>query len=485
MSQPEIREQETNFNGNVNDFIPTELELNQTNTEHNSQGSNKGKGNSLIFGILIGIAISLVGMKFASNDKSQTNPTSVSTIPATEQTQSNNTQTITTAEVKVTSVETTISANGTVAAQELVAVMSQANGLQITEVLFDEGDLVSQGQTLVRLDDTILQAELKQAKAAVAQAEARLAELKAGTRQEELQRAREKVKFAMAEVLQAESDLQLAEARVKRNRQLDAEGAITRDRLDEVLNNQLTKKSNLEKARAKLREEEQQLLQLESGVRPEIIAQAEAALAEDEAKVNLIQAQLADTTINAPVSGKVAERSARVGNVTSGFNSRELLTIIEEGRLELQVKVPETQLTQIKIGQKVKVTSGSISNLNITGIVAEIDPTIDVDSRQGIVKVNLPNRDDLQPGMFLQAEIISNTKSSLTIPLNAVLPDNDGTGTVFQIQSDDTVKAQNVTLGEILDGDRIEIINGLSVGAKVAVKGVAYLQDGDKIKVVN
>lgn len=440
------------------------------------------QNNSLILGILIGVITTFVGLKLMEENPAQTTANSRPVVTASSPTVS---QTITTTEVTLTQVAETIFANGTVTARELVPVMSQADSLQIKQILVDEGDLVNQGQTLIRLDDQILQAELKQAQASVTQAQARLAELKAGARQEELQRAREKVKFAMAEVLQAESDLALAETRVQRNRQLEAEGAIAQDRLDEFLNDKLTKQSNLAKAKARLQEEKQQLLELETGVRPEIIAQAQANLAEAQGKVSLIQAKLAETNVTAPVSGKIAERNARVGDVTSAFNSQKLFTIIEAGKLELQLRVPETQLNQIKQGQKVKVTSSSNPDLNLTGIVTEIAPVIDAESRQGIVKVDLPNRDDLQPGMFLQAEIITSTQPRLTVPMNAVLPQNDGTGKVFLLQSDNRVKAQTVTLGEMLDGDLLEILAGLSGGEKIAVKGLAYLKDGDLITVAN
>ncbi len=520
MSQSEIRDKETSLNGNgkVHDSVEATLNPTETKNERIGQLSSKGKkSNSLILGILIGVITTFVGMKIMGGKQPEA-PTTPS--PVVEQSSPSISQTITIAEVAITQVQEKISANGTVAAQELVPVMSQADGLQITQVLVDEGDIVNQGQTLMRLDDRILQAELKQAQASVSQAQARLAELKAGARQEELQRAREKVNFARADVLQAESDLELAKTRVQRNRQLEAEGAIARDRLDEFLNEELTKQSNLAKAKASLQEQKQQLLELETGVRPEIIAQAEANLAEAQARVNLIKARLAETNVIAPVSGKIAERNARVGDVTSAFNDQKLLTIIEDGLLELQVKVPETQLNQIRIGQKVKVTSNRNSiiederlelqsdalktplnqvkmgqrlkvasssnfNLNLTGIVTEIAPVINSESRQAIVKVDLPNRDNLQPGMFLQAEILSSTKSSLTIPMNAVLPQNNGMGKVFLLQPDDTVKAQIVTLGDILESDRMEILDGLSVGEKVAVKGAAYLKDGDKVAVAN
>jgi multidrug efflux pump subunit AcrA (membrane-fusion protein) len=378
-----------------------------------------------------------------------------------------------------------IETTGTVVAYELIPVMSKASNLQITEVLVDEGDIVTQGQTLIRLDDSVLKAELKQAQALVQQAKARLAELKAGTREEELARAQESVKIAQADILQAEADLELAQAKLQRNRQLEAEGAIATDRLDEFVNDELVKKSNLQKNRARLREAQQRLLELQKGARKEVVAQAEASLAEAQARVKLIETRLQDTIVTAPVNGQVAQRNAKVGDVASVSSNQNLLTIIQDGRLELEVRIPESELRDIAPQQKVKISSTANPNLNLTGIVRDINPIIDRDSRQGIVNVDLPVNSGLKPGMFVQASIITTISPSLTIPMKAVIPENNGQGTVYVLQENNTVKAQQVSLGEIVDNEAIEILSGIQLGDIVALKGANYLQDGNAVDLVN
>ncbi len=446
-------------------------------TENAKKGWLSG-GKGLVLGIGIGVLFALGATHLVSSQQSDAPtaepPVATSSAPS---------QSVTVAQVTSETVSRRLDATGSVAAFEMNPVMSQATGLQIQQVLVEQGQVVKAGQLLARLDDSVLQAQLSQAQASVAQAEARLAELRAGSRNEEIARAKEAVKSAESAVTAAESDLELARTRVDRNKMLQAEGAIARDRLDEVYNQERSSRSQLEQAQARLREANQQLAQLQAGPRREVITQAEAQLAQAQAQVQSTIAQLNNTRIVAPVSGKIAERNARVGDVTSG--SQTLFKIIENGRLELIVNVPETQLAQIQPGQSVTITSDADSSLQLSGKVREIDPMIDEASRQAQVKIDLPASAALKPGMFLRASITTSAAQGLTLPAKAILPQSDGSAIAYILQPDNTVKAQAVEVGELLGDNRVEIKSGLSVGDGVVVKGAAYLKDGDKVNVVN
>ncbi len=425
------------------------------------------RGRWMLLGIGLGVLLSVGATRFISSPaKTEKPPTSSkivnSQVPA---------QSVTVATVEVASVNRTLKATGTVSAFESIAVLSQATGLQIQRVFVDEGDVVQAGQVLATLDDSVLQARLRQAQATVAQSQARLAELKAGYRSEE--------------IAQAESELELAQKRTQRNLSLEAEGAIARDRLDEVLSFERNKRATLDQSRAKLREAQQRLAELEAGPRIEVIAQAAAQLAETQAQVQVISAQLKDTRIVAPVSGKISERNARLGYTTSATSDTPLFRIIEGGRLELRLKVPETQISLIRPGQKVEITADGDNKLKLTGKVREINPIVDEASRQATVDINLPANSGLKPGMFLRSEIVTQTATSLTAPMGAILPQSDGQAIVYRLQSDKTVKAVPVTLGKILANERVEIIDGLKAGDRLVVKGAAYLKEGDRVSVIS
>ena len=434
----------------------------------------------LIFGIGIGIAIALFGNQILSGKQTKTPPRQVtpvasSTAPA---------QSVTVTKVEAALINRTLKGiDGTVAPLgDIVSVMSQATGLQIKQVLVDEGIYVKAGQTMALLNSDRIQAQLTQAKAAVDQAEARLAQLKAGTRAEEIAQAQETVNSAQSGITEAQSDLDLARMRVKRNQMLEVEGAVARDRLDEVINQERSKRSDLEQAQSRLREAQERLRQLVAGPLPEEITQAAAQLEQAKAQMQIILVQLKDTRIVAPASGKVAERNARVGDVTS--SSGELFKIIENGRLELLLKVPQTQLSQISTGQEVQITSDADSKMQLSGSVREIDPIIDEKTRQATVKVDLAEIGTLQPGMFLKAVITTGSYTGLTVPAKAIVSQPNGSAIVYVFQPDNTVKALTVEVGEILPGERVEIKSGLSGSDRVVVKGAPFIKDGDKVQVI-
>ncbi|WP_019507968.1 efflux RND transporter periplasmic adaptor subunit [Pleurocapsa sp. PCC 7319] len=392
-------------------------------------------------------------------------------------------QAVTITKIITTDIDSTLDAFGTVAAYERTPVMSQANGLQITEILSERGDFVNRGQVLARLNNSVLVAEKVEAEGAVAQAQARLDELQAGSRVEEIAQAEARVANAKSEIAQTESNLELVKKRVERNRTLQVEGAITRDRLDEVLNQEQVTQSDLAGAKARLKEAQEALAQLKAGSRPQIIAQAQAELAQAKGRLQRIEAQLADTVVVAPSSGIIASRDAQVGQITS--SSEMLFSIIQNGRLELRLRVPETLIGKIMPGQKVQITSNALQNLNLTGKVREIDPLIDDSSRQALVKVDLPGGTNLKPGMFLKAAINTNTSQGQAVPIEALLPQSENQAIAFVLQNDNTVKAQTVEMGEILAGQKVEILSGLQLGDLIVLKGAAYLKDGDLVTVSN
>jgi len=472
-------------------------------------------GRGVLIGIGIGVVLAVGGTRLLSSQptKAPAKAPSPTTSPAPASAQS-----VTVATVETARVPRILKAdNGSVAAYEMIPVSSQAAGLQIKQILVDQNDIVKAGQVMARLDDAILQAQLSQAKASVAEAEARLAELRRGTRLEEVAQAQARLDQAQARLKQAQASipreidqaqaqvssaqarLKLAENRYKSYESLVEQGAVTRDRFNEASSEYSSAQANLSEAQQRLqqarntnnpeidqlaasvREAEQQLQQLRAGSRQEVITQAQAQLAQAKGQQQAITAQLGNTKIVAPASGKVAERNARVGDVTSA--SQPLFKIIDKGRLELLLKVPETQLPQISSGQSVKITSNNDSKLSLEGKVREINPVVDEQSRQATVKVDLPATESLKPGMFLRAAITTSAASGLTVPSKAVLPQADGSAIAYRLQGDGTVKAQKVEMGELMSGDKVEIKSGLAAGDRVVVKGAAFLKDGDKVEV--
>ena len=470
-----------NSNPLVKDLVGGDLVLEQPLTATKSDRKSKLDlkasflNNKMLIGVGLGILLTLGATRILSPTTSS-QEAELQINPATAPN-----QTVTVARVTKENINRTLNVSGTVTAFERTPVMSQAGGLLITEILAERGDFVERGQVLAKLSDSILSAEKLEAQGAVEQARARLDELEAGNRSEEIARAQSRVTNAKAAVTQAESNLGLVQKRVERNRTLQTEGAITRDRLDEVLNQEQVSKSDLVAAVASLNEARQELAQLEAGSRPQTIAAARAELTQAQGRLQKTEAELANTTITAPSAGIIASRDAKVGQITS--NSEQLFSIIQNGRLELRLQVPETLIERIEIGQNVLITSNANPSLELTGEVREIDPLIDDNSRQATVKVDLPNNTNLKPGMFLQAAIEVDSSPGEAVAIEALLPQSGNKAIAFVLQEDNTVKAQTVEMGEIISEQKVEIIDGLNPGDRIVLKGAAYLKDGDRVTV--
>jgi multidrug efflux pump subunit AcrA (membrane-fusion protein) len=485
-------------------------------TVSNNNGSDakrsRGIGRGFVWGIGTGIAAGAIATFALLSDTSQSpQKQNVQASAVASENQTSSAVAVTTAVAQTKQVSRTLEATGTLKAREMLPVYPKATGLQIEQVLVDEGDTVNAGDVMVRLDNAVLRSRLEKARADLAQARAALEELQAGTRQEEIAQAKADVERYEAQLESAQSSLELANARVERNRQLANEGAIARDRLDEILTTASNRRAELAQAKAQLSRARERLEQLRNGPRREQIAQAQARVQSAKANVNQLEVELEQTIVRAPATGVVAERMAQVGDVTSSSN--KLFSLIQDGLLELQVKVPETQLPQVEVGKTATITSDARESLQLQGRIHEIAPLVDAESRQATVKIHVPSRQGLRPGMFLRAEMATTTNSSVVVPAKAVLPQSDGKNMVFKLQPDNTVKAVSVEVGEILSsstqlaesgasgkangsslqqassttqleaGDtRVEILSGLQPGDRVVVEGAPYLANGDRVK---
>ena len=358
---------------------------------------------------------------------------------------------VTVAPVATSPVSSTLEATGTVMATDLLPVLPQATGLQVRQVLASEGQSVQVGQVLAVLDDSVLQTQLQQAKA-------------------QLESALAVVRQKQAAFNQQRATLAQAERELKRYQYLANQGAISRQDLE-------TRSTTVATARESL------------GVAQANIGSAEADVKNYQAQIQKLQTQITQTVVKAPAPGIVAEKFAAVGDVTS---NQKLFTLIRNGVLELQVKIPESQLPQVRIGAPVLITSNADSRIRLEGTVREIMPTVDQQTRQGMVKINLPSTPLLRAGMFVRTNISSGTAQGLTVPAKAVLPQGEGKGTVYVVDGNNVAHAQTVTEGATSGGEtansntaKIEIKSGLKLGDRVVVAGAGYLKDGDRVKVVS
>lgn len=202
------------------------------------------------------------------------------------------------------------------------------------------------------------------------------------------------------------------------------------------------------------------------------------------AKANLAQQQLRlkYTQVLAPDSGIISARSATVGAVV-GVGT-ELFRMIRQGRLEWRAEVTSAELARIRPGTPVLVKAASGSEL--LGRVRTVGPTIDPQTRNALVYVDLPAAlsasAPFKAGMFASGQFELGASSAVTVPQQAVAV-RDGFSYVFRLNADQRVSQLKVSTGRRV-GDRVEVVAGLAPDALIVVSGAGFLNDGDLVRTV-
>lgn len=195
-----------------------------------------------------------------------------------------------------------LTATGYVVPSKMVEVGSKIVG-RIEYLDVEEGDMVKKGQVIARVDSGELEAQLRQAEAALELAEARYKELSAGARPQEVEQAK-------ARLDQAEANLRAARSNFERLRELYDKEVVSAQELEAARNLYEVKS-------AEYRAAAEHLALIKAGARPETIAVAEAEVRQARAQVAVYRTHLENVLIKAPIAGVVVEKMAEVGEVVA------------------------------------------------------------------------------------------------------------------------------------------------------------------------
>ena len=199
------------------------------------------------------------------------------------------------------------------------------------------------------------------------------------------------------------------------------------------------------------------------------------------ARLGEMQRAQRDAEVTAPFDGMIAQRFVSVGEfVQPGTRLFELVAL---DPIEVEFRVSEVDSSRVKVGQLVGVRVAPYPDEVFEAIVTVVAPTIDPATRTLRVKGTLPNPDTrLRPGLFARADLgIARRDSVLMVPEEAVLQRSDGQ-VVFRVVEGNRVQRLVVKSGVFKDG-RIEIVEGLSPGDKIVIRGHTALVDGSVIAV--
>ena len=409
---------------------------------------------------------------------------------------------------------------GNLEAEKTVVLNSDSEG-RIVEILVKEGQRVSQGQYLFRLESDTLQAELNQAEAGVKARQAQLKELQTGSRTEDIAAAQARLKQAQirlnnasqgasqAEIAQAQAQLnsaqaeaKLAQQRVDRYEMLKDEGAISQDEFDDFSTTAQTATAQVDVAKKRLQElkagtnfdidelqagveeAKQDLARLENGARVEEIAEAQADVQEAKANVERIETLLDKTFVQAPISGKISNIPVKVGDFID--NEETLTTITENTALELNLAIPTEKAPQLEIGLPVQILDQNKNTIS-TGKINFIDGNVSADSQLVNVKAVFNNSfaGKLLNQQFITARIIWNSDRGVLIPTSSIFRIG-GQAFVFKaVNAPETqqliAKQQPIKLGDI-QNNSYQVLEGLQAGDKILTAGILKVRDGVPIQ---
>jgi RND family efflux transporter MFP subunit len=345
---------------------------------------------------------------------------------------------ITVSKVAIEDFVETAAVSGSLVPREEILVSPEVEGLRVLELLADEGDKVKKGQVLARLVAEQLDAQLAQNDANLARSTAAIAQ-------------------AESQIVQAEAQSKEAAAQFERAVPLKQSGYLSGAMYDQRESAAHTTAAQLIAARDGL-------------------TAAKAEKAQVEAQRRELIWRRNNTEVTSPENGVISRRTARIGGMASTIGE-PMFRIIENGQIELDAEIVETELKNVKVGQKAVITVPQIGDFD--GKVRLVSPEVDKATRLGRVKIFLGVNPVLRIGSYARGRIETASSRGLAVPSSAVAFDQ-GLASV-QVVKNDKVQKHPVTVG-LITGDLVEIKDGVNDGDLVVTRAGTFLRDGDLVR---
>lgn len=348
-----------------------------------------------------------------------------------------------------------------------------SRGGEIEQVLVREGDRITQGQPLARLDIRNLETQRQQLVAEKAGAQAQLAELQTGARVED-------INAAQAAVQDLEQQLKLQEKQRERREFLYHQGAISREELDEYSYGEGALQARLNQSRSNLAE-------LENGTRPEQIAAQQATVQQLTAQIADIDVNIDKSTLKAPFTGIVAQRDLDEGTVANAGQS--VIRLMENAAPEARVGMPAKAVERLQIGSTQTLKLGSQT---YKAKVASILPEVNMNTRTQIVVFNLdPSAiTKINPGQTVRLELVENINTEgYWLPTDALSQGIRGLWTCYVVTESEDAENYRVKQNSVeiihQQGDRALVRGTLKSGDKIVANGTHRLVPGQRVEVIS
>lgn len=381
-------------------------------------------------------------------------------------------------------------------------------GGRVDKIYVEEGDGVSEGEVLARLETDDFELAVTQAKVAYTQAQVAVTRAKVAitqaelavtqaqvawqTTEYELDKATNVYKWPALEIAQADVERarlsvknaqdRLAEAPAEEKEQwaklvaqAQANLIIYEDRLNAMLSGADPKEVAIKKLQVEAAKQSLELARqsLELSQQSLVLNQRSVELAEQSLKQ--ARKQLDKATITAPFAGAVARVYVDEGDIIPSPNmgAKIIIHLIDPGSMKLKVQVDEIDVPGIKLGQRAIIEVDALPALPLEGKVSSISqlPAIEAGVITYDVKINfaIPEDSGLRAGMSATTNIIINERSNvLLVPERTIKKDSQG-NPIVEVMVNGRIEPRVVVTG-ISDGFQTEIVKGLNQGEMVVVE---------------
>jgi HlyD family secretion protein len=386
-----------------------------------------------------------------------------------------------TAEGSDVSGSTVLSATGYIVAHHKINVNSKVTG-RVAWIGVEKGDKVKEGQVVVRLEDQEFRALFEQARGGYESAKARLAEMEHGSRPEEVQQAEHNLSEARATAANDKINLD-------RMRDLAAQGVVSRQALDDA-----TARNDASQQRVHSLEQIFQMSKI--GPRSEQIERTRADVVQAQGQMDYAKSQLDATTIRAPVSGTILERTAEKGElVTAQFASGaeggprgSVVALADLDDIQVELDIAQDDFAKLGPKQEATITLDAFKDRSYKGAIAEISPEANRQKATVQVKVQITNPDAfLRPEMNASVQFLAsqNQTPATQKQVGAFVPekalrDQDGKKFVFLVLNGKVIRRDVRVLAPRSGGYLVDSLVG---GESVVTAAPADLKDGQKIRI--
>jgi HlyD family secretion protein len=334
-----------------------------------------------------------------------------------------------------------------------VEVKSKASGI-VTKLDTDINQTVHTGQVLAQLDQEEILDQVAAQKATLAAAEASAHSAAAAV--------------AFDKVAAEAPDLPMFEHSYKRSLEMQKDGVVSQQALDDAQQKYFAALNVRDKAVAQIAVDMAKQHQTES--------QAQQA----QASLNQLEEQLSYTTVTSPIDGVVLSRDVQVGDAVSsilvlGSTATLVMTLGDIHEVYVKGKVDESDIAKVYLGQAARIKVQSFPNKSFAGRVTKIAPLgVEKDNVTTFeVQISIDNPGgELKANMTANAEIVlEEHKGVLSIPEQAVIYDKDRNASVWvpDAHGKDGHRVVTIKTG-ISNGSRIEVLSGLKSGDKVVLQ---------------